>query len=99
MQDVFESVDGGDVEAVRRLVEAEPSVAAARDGSGLSVLLHALYRGREDIAALLVSAGPDLDEFDAAALGDADRIARLLDADPDLANGWSVDGFTPLHLA
>jgi ankyrin repeat protein len=41
----------------------------------------------------------ELDVFDAAAVGRADRLSRLLDAQPDLAGAWTPDGFTPLHLA
>jgi ankyrin repeat protein len=41
----------------------------------------------------------DLDVFEAAALGDTARLSELLAADPDLVNGWSPDGFSPLQLA
>ncbi|MDQ2985032.1 MAG: ankyrin repeat domain-containing protein [Actinomycetota bacterium] len=37
--------------------------------------------------------------FEAAALGRAERLRGLLDAEPELAAAWSSDGFTALHLA
>jgi uncharacterized protein len=97
--DVFEAVNSGDLEALRKLVTGDPSAASARDDQGLSALLHAQYRGRDDLVAVLLEAGPELDLFEASALGHADRAAALLDAEPDRVNDWSPDGFTPLHLA
>ena len=39
------------------------------------------------------------DVFDAATLGDIDRLRDLLDIDPDLVKAHGTDGFTALHLA
>ena len=47
----------------------------------------------------ILAAGPELDVFDAAAVGDVDRLRTLLDDDPELVNDVASDGFTPLHLA
>jgi ankyrin repeat protein len=58
----------------------------------------ALYRG-DRAAAEQLAAGGDVDVFDAAALGDADRLRVLLAGDPPLAQAWSDDGFTALHFA
>jgi uncharacterized protein len=63
----------------------------------LSPLMQALYEGDRERAEAL--RGPNLDVFEAAALGDVERLAALLDADPDLVAAWSPDGFTPLHYA
>jgi uncharacterized protein len=65
----------------------------------LSELLQALYRGDGDRVAELLAAGPELDVFEAAAVGQTERLQKLLDEDPDLAAAWAEDGFTPLHLA
>jgi ankyrin repeat protein len=65
----------------------------------LSELLQALYRGDRDRAAELLAAGPELDVFEAAAVGKTERLQELLDGDPDLSAAWAEDGFTPLHLA
>jgi len=58
-----------------------------------------LYRGDRDKARELVKAGASLNEFDAAALADVDRLRTLLAADPGVAQSWSADGFTALHFA
>lgn len=65
----------------------------------MSELLEALYRGdRERVDGLLAS-DPELDVFEAAALGRADRLRELLDDDPSQANAFGTDGFHPLGLA
>jgi ankyrin repeat protein len=97
--DVFELVTAGDVEALRKLVAENPSAASARDEHGLSAVLQAQYRGLGDMVAVLLEAGPELDVFEAAALGNIDRAGAVLDSDPGQVNAWSPDGFTPLHLA
>ena len=40
-----------------------------------------------------------LDLFEAAAVGKGLRVAEILDAQPELANAYAPDGFTPLGLA
>jgi uncharacterized protein len=65
----------------------------------LSELLEAVYRGDEARVDEILAGNPDLDVFEAAAVGKADRVAELLEAEPGLVSAWSDDGFTPLHLA
>jgi uncharacterized protein len=65
----------------------------------LSELLEALYRGEGGRVAELLASDRELDVFEAAAVGQTDRLRELLDGDPDLAAAWAEDGFTPLHLA
>jgi ankyrin repeat protein len=66
---------------------------------GVSEVRQALYRGDRDGARTLVAGGAPVNGFDAAALGDVDRLRALLADDPDLARAWSADGFTALHFA
>lgn len=99
MATIFESIRAGDIEAVRAAVGDDPSLASARDDTGLSALRAALYVHKQDIADVLLEAGPELDVFDAAAAGDVERLTELLDGDPELVGAWSEDGFNPLHLA
>ena len=64
----------------------------------MSDLLQALYRGDHAEAERLAD-GRELTVFEAAALGRADRVRELVDADPGLANAYGDDGFHPLGLA
>ena len=65
----------------------------------MSELLQALYRGDQARVDELLAGKPELDVFEAAAVGRTDRLRELLDADPGLANAWAEDGFQPLGLA
>jgi ankyrin repeat protein len=67
----------------------------------MSELLKLLYEGKRSEAAELLAAEPrpELDIFEAAAAGDAGRVAELVESDDDLATAWTDDGFTALHYA
>jgi ankyrin repeat protein len=93
----FAAIDTGDADAVAAALSSDPALAAARDGDGVSATMHALYRGRADAAETIAAALPELDVFEAAALGRLARLEELLAADPELAVARSADGFTALH--
>jgi uncharacterized protein len=65
----------------------------------MSKLLEALHSGDEPKVAELLAANPELDVFEAAALGRAERLQVLLDTDSSLANAYGDDDFQPLPLA
>jgi ankyrin repeat protein len=65
----------------------------------MSELLQAVYQGDQPRVEELLAADPELDVFEAAAVGRTDRLRELLDQDPSLANAWAEDGFQPLGLA
>jgi ankyrin repeat protein len=95
----LEAVKKGDRAAVDRMLEADPSLASAKDEGGTSAVLLAHYYGKADVAAALLSRAPELDVFEAATAGDAKRVAALVDADGSLANAVAHDGYSPLGLA
>ena len=64
-----------------------------------SELLEALYRGDRDTVEAALAERPDLTIFEAAAVGDSERVRELLSVQPSVAANWSPDGFTALHLA
>ena len=97
--ELFSSIEAGDVDRVRQLLGRDPSLASARNEAGLSAVLAARYRGQHEMVSALLDAGPDLDVFDAAAVGAVDRLTQLLDREPALANAYASDGFLPLGLA
>lgn len=97
--EALEAVKSGDVDRLRSLVAVDPQVAGIRDDDGLSILLHARYRDHADLVQVLLDAGIQLDVFEAAAVGATQRLAELLKEDASAVDAWSVDGYTPLHLA
>src|SRR5207245_3434004 len=98
-QEIITSIQSGDLEKTRQLLAKDAKLALARDSSGVSAVMHALYRQRTDMLNVLLSIKPDLDIFESASLGHTDRISELIGNDSALVNAWSGDGFTPLHLA
>jgi ankyrin repeat protein len=97
--DLIDAVTAGDTERVRELLAEDPSLVAARDDAGVSALLLARYRFDRETTDALLAADPELDVFEAAALGYVDRLReRLLDS-ADAVAAFSPDGFTALHLA
>jgi uncharacterized protein len=73
--------------------------AAEVNEDGVSALLFAKYHGRDDLVELLRPHKPRIDGFEAAALGDVDRLRELVDFDPSLVSAYAPDGFTLLGLA
>jgi ankyrin repeat protein len=94
----FEAIDSGDADRVNVLLTSDPALAAVRDGDGVSATMHALYHARRTIAESIAAILPELDVFEAAALGRIDRLRALLAATPALATERSADGFTALHF-
>ncbi len=97
--DLFALVADGDADGLRNALEADPTGAGARNDDGVSLVRWALYRGRRDLADIVVAAEPPLDIFDATSTGDLTRMRALLADDPALARAHSADGFTALHFA
>jgi uncharacterized protein len=96
---VFEAIKSGKTEEVARLIRENPHVLKVRDEHGASPLLVAIYYQKHDIAKLIADTAAEIDIFEAAALGRADRIKELLRPDPALASGYSPDGFPVVGLA
>jgi ankyrin repeat protein len=98
-EELVEAVKAGDAERVAAIVTAEPELASARDDDGVSVLMLSRYRSNRAATDALLAADPDLDVFEAAALGYLERLRERLDDDPSRASALSPDGYTALHFA
>jgi ankyrin repeat protein len=95
---LFDAISHGDTDEVDEILDADPSLVAV-DRAGISPLRMAAYTGHAELAADLERHGADPDVFDAAALGDVDRVRELVDEEPGRAKELAGDGFTALHLA
>jgi ankyrin repeat protein len=95
----IDAIKAGEFERVKAMVTAEPSLIDTRGRTGESAILTAVYHGQKEIVNLLVARGATLTLFEAAAAGEVDRIERLLEEAAAPINGYSGDGWTPLHLA
>ena len=97
--EVMAAIQDGDAKRLGELISQDALLASARDEAGISAVLQACYTRRKDLLDILLAARPELDIFEASALGQTARVRGLLQQDPALAQAWSADGFTPLHLA
>jgi ankyrin repeat protein len=95
----FELLRAGDADGLRRLLEQDPAAAEARDSTGVSLLMHSLYRGRRDLAELIASKRKALDIFEATSLGRLDRLKQCVRDDAAAIDSRSKDGFSALHFA
>jgi len=97
-QRCFELLEAGDADGLRNLLADDSGAAETRDASGVSLVMHALYRGRRDIAEIVAGKKKELDVFEAASLGRLERLSECLQ-DANAVNSHSNDGFTALHFA
>lgn len=92
MNTIFDLIDKDDAHGIRALLAADPAARDARNGAGLSPLLHAVYTHRQAAVDALLAAGEPTDPWDRLVAGYADGLPA--------SDAWSPDGFfTPLHLA
>lgn len=98
-QEFFAAIHDNDISRVEQMLAADPALVRARNQNGVSALMQARYEGRHELVTLLRTKAGELDVFEAAMLGDGPRLQTLLQVNPESANVFSSDGFTPLHLA
>lgn len=98
-EELFIAIEAGNVGGVGSILDADPSAGSARDGSGVSALMRALYRFDPYLVEIVKARAGAFDVFEAAALGDVDRLRSVLDDEPSGATAYSGDGFTALHFA
>jgi len=100
---ILKSIQAGATAEVADAVAADPALAAWRDPQGVSALIWSVYCGQELVRNFLLTRlaeqGVALDIFEAAAIGDEAQLRNLIEAEPSLAESYSGDGWTPLHLA
>ncbi len=96
-EEAFEAVKGGDVERLEELLAADPDLASARDETGVSMMMQALYHRQTEAARRLLRTGMELDLFEAVSLGRVERVREL--TTPESLGAHSPDGFTALHYA
>jgi hypothetical protein len=89
----------GETAEVAAAAEEEPALIASRDGQGVSALLWSVYARQPVIRDFLIARLPELDFFEAAAVGDCPGLSSLLSVDALLVHQTSADGWGALHLA
>jgi len=95
----FEAIRSGDLAAVKSLIAADASLASARNDSGVSGVLAAVYMGRSEIRDFLIASGAELELPEAAAVGNFARVRELIEKNLAQPNTFSPDGFPVVALA
>ncbi|MGA3103190.1 MAG: ankyrin repeat domain-containing protein [Terriglobales bacterium] len=99
----LELLQSGDLDGLRRLLDQDSAASESRDATGVSLLMHALYRGQRDLAELIARKKKALDQFEAASLGRLDSLKKSIGEEirreSTAVNARSKDGFTALHFA
>ena len=98
MSEFTDAIKAGDVARLSALLEIDPALPQSQE-EGVTPLLLSIYYGKSDVARLLVERGAPVSFAEACALGDRDRMLRLLDEDPSALHVRSADGYPPLGLA
>ncbi len=108
VEQFFTALREGRTDEAKRLLDANPSLAAARSSKGLSTVTAALFLrsgegfvpvGKNAILSALLKHGAPIDRFEAAALAGRVRVAKEIDADPAYLTAESSFGWAPLHFA
>ena len=105
--DIHAAARAGDLDRLKSMLAAEPSLLDARDGSGMTPLHHAAREKRREAVEFLLAAGADIKAADAnqytalhhaAFVGEPDVIGVLLKAGADTKVVESM-GRIPLVMA
>ena len=101
-EDFLKAVRARDIAAVKRMLAEDASLA---DGA-VEAALFTLVKGegflppeKNDVLQAIVAAHPKLDLFDAAAVGTAEDVTKLLRADAAAVRALNATGWSALHVA
>ena len=98
MSELTDAIKRGDADAIRALLDRDPSLATTPENN-VTPILTAIYHGKKDIAALLADRASTITFAEAIALGRTDDVKRLLAADPSLLPVRTPDGFPAAGFA
>lgn len=92
-------IENGQLDEIISLLQSQPQLATQLTSHQISPLLLACYYQKPDVAKAILEFVPELNLFEACAVGKFDEVTFLILKNPKLINSFSEDGFTPLGLA
>ncbi|MEA1786002.1 ankyrin repeat domain-containing protein [Arenibacter sp. GZD96] len=99
MKELIEIIKIGDNNQLANKLDQDPSLADSKTEQGISILQFAAYCRNMEAVQIIRRHKSHLDIFEAATLGEVERVKQLLEEKPELLNDYSNDGFTLLGLA
>jgi len=99
LDEFMDAVKKGDTARINQLLNENPTLSNATEKNGVSAIFLSLYRGNNTDALAIASKKPELDVFEASALGDLERLKNIVNHDPASVSSYSPDGFTALALS
>jgi ankyrin repeat protein len=94
-----ELIESGNLPGIDALLKQNPSLAKDKTSHQVSPLMLACYYKKPQVAELILKYLPEINLFEAAAVGKFDAVAYLIATHPEMVNAYADDGFTPLGLA
>jgi len=94
----FSALEMDDLKMLRMLRDGNPDIAHDRDLNGMTLLRTAVFQGNQKVIDCLLEVDVELDAFEAAAMGEADRLAALLDEGTAKPDDEGPEGYGLLHL-
>lgn len=92
-------IENDQLDQVITLLSKKPELAKQTTSHQISPILLACYYKKPEIAKAIAEFVPELNLFDACAVGKFDEVTLLIFKNPASVNQFSIDGFTPLGLA
>lgn len=92
-------IENDQLDEVVSLLSQQPQLASQTTSHQISPVLLACYYKKPHLANAIASFVPELNLFDACAVGKFEDVTLLIVKKPESINSFSVDGFTPLGLA
>ncbi len=97
--DLLSAIKARDVAGARAVVDRDPAVLRSWSRDGETPVLASIHSGANEMTQMLLERGAELSAYEAAAIGEAQRVRQFLDAEPALVQARSHDGWTLLHMA
>lgn len=99
-QDLLEEyIETGNAYKLIGLLESQPKLATLKTSLNVSPIMLSIYYKKKEIAEILFNYVPNINIFEAIALGKLDFILNSLHDNLELINSFSEDGHCPLYLA
>ena len=96
---IHDAAKAGDLAKVKALLKEDPDLVSTKDSNGETPLHTAAVSGHKDVVELLLAKAEVKNIYDAAAIGDLEKVKAFLKMHPDLVFSRENNGNSALHEA